>query len=513
MSGSIRAAIAAGNVNLAGAAAVEQMELSEGSKRELEAHAAIIAKYETQKRARTMIVPTAVEDVKAQLRSLGHPVTLFGEGPFDRRERLKEVLAQAELATEAASGSSSSSSFDSQQLQQEQQRMAKKEVIYTPASEELVAARKILSTFSFDRAHQRLHARRKVYTDSETRSAEDAQVAGLQSHCKELAINLSAAAEERPLVSVRFSPTGSLLATGSLGGSVKLWDPVRLEQCGNLRAHEERIMSLAWRPAEGGEFLASAGADGKCVLWDCRASSSSSSASSASDAMDVAADEAKEGSSSSGSGGRGRILHTLLGHRGAVADVDFHPSGRFVGTAGHDNTWRLWDVETAQELLLQDGHIKECSTISFQQDGALCLTGDAAGVILLWDLRSGQAVHVCQGHVKKISALTFNPNGFVAASSSVDNMIRIWDFRKKKCSHCIPAHANAISEVRYSASGEMLLSCSFDATIKVWSARDHRLVRTLAGHHGKVMSADWSSDERHIASAGYDRTLKLWSCP
>lgn len=36
--------------------------------------------YEAQQRARSVIVPTAIEDVKAQLRALGHPITLFGEG-------------------------------------------------------------------------------------------------------------------------------------------------------------------------------------------------------------------------------------------------------------------------------------------------------------------------------------------------------------------------------------------------------------------------------------------------
>jgi hypothetical protein len=39
-----------------------------------------VLQYEAQQRARSVIVPTAIEDVKAQLRALGHPVTLFGEG-------------------------------------------------------------------------------------------------------------------------------------------------------------------------------------------------------------------------------------------------------------------------------------------------------------------------------------------------------------------------------------------------------------------------------------------------
>jgi WD40 repeat protein len=58
-----------------------------------------------------------------------------------------------------------------------------------------------------------------------------------------------------------------------------------------------------------------------------------------------------------------------------------------------DYTWRLWDVETGSGLLIQDGHNKECSAISFQVDGSLAFTTDWAGVALAWDLRSGTCVN------------------------------------------------------------------------------------------------------------------------
>lgn len=408
----IQAAIVAGNVNIAGAMQTEEMDLSEGSKNELLQHSEIIRKYEAQKRARTMIVPTDVDDVKSRLRSLGHPITLFGEGHFDRRERLKEVLAQAEIDAEGDikdSGVLSSSIISTGNNGKPQQR---KEVVYTSALPEMIEARKELSEYSFQRAHDRLYGRKRLYEDNNMRGAEDAAVLDLYAHSKEVVMNSSAAAEERPLVSVRYSPLGNLIATGSLGCTVKLWDTAKLEDCGNLRGHEERIMSLAWHPKAGAQsdapaLLASASADGKCILWDCRESCNAVGNPSSSMVIE------NQGPSKGGS-----IVHTLVGHKGPVADCEFHPSGRYVGTAGHDNTWRLWDTETAQELLLQDGHIKECTTLAFQSDGSLCLTGDAAGVLLLWDLRSGKSIHVCQGHVKKIRYVRYYMNDVPAFIAS-----------------------------------------------------------------------------------------------
>lgn len=97
----IELGIRAGNINIAGRSRVEMMDLNQESLEAQIQHADTIRKFETQKRARSIVVPTSVEDVKQKLRELGQPITLFGEGPGDRRERLKEVIASFELEGES----------------------------------------------------------------------------------------------------------------------------------------------------------------------------------------------------------------------------------------------------------------------------------------------------------------------------------------------------------------------------------------------------------------------------
>ena len=65
----------------------------------------------------------------------------------------------------------------------------------------------------------------------------------------------------------------------------------------------------------------------------------------------------------------------MKGHADRVARVAFHPSGRYVASASFDTTWRLWDVATSKEILLQEGHSKEVFSVEFQNDGALCASG------------------------------------------------------------------------------------------------------------------------------------------
>ena len=52
-----------------------------------ERQAEVLADFERRKRARQIAVSTDDAEVKACLRALGEPITIFGEGPAERRER------------------------------------------------------------------------------------------------------------------------------------------------------------------------------------------------------------------------------------------------------------------------------------------------------------------------------------------------------------------------------------------------------------------------------------------
>lgn len=96
----IDAAIKKGNVNIASVMQVQVLDLNEESKESQLLHAETLKKFETKKRARTIIVPTSADEIKQKLRELGQAITLFGEGPADRRERLREVIAALNLNDE-----------------------------------------------------------------------------------------------------------------------------------------------------------------------------------------------------------------------------------------------------------------------------------------------------------------------------------------------------------------------------------------------------------------------------
>ncbi|GAA5907253.1 hypothetical protein JCM8208_006732 [Rhodotorula glutinis] len=513
--------------------------------------ARLLSELDRRQLARKIALPTNDGEVRARLRELDQPITLFGEGPADRRDRLRDLIAKARLERGEAMDVE-----EEEESESESEESEKEEEFYTEGPTALKAARRDIAEYSLPRARKRL-----------ARQRFDAGVplARLMDVRKAVFSNLSTftnlgsqIGDTRAVSAVRFSPDSKMLLTGSWTGQAKLWSVPSCKEVRVLRAHKERIGGVAWHPeatlsqSSSSVNFATSGADNDIKLWNLDDDTS---------------------------------MRTLSGHESRVCRVNFHPSGRYLGSASYDGTWRLWDVERGDELLLQEGHSKEVYAIAFQQDGALVASGGLDAIARVWDLRSGRTALVLSGHSRDILSIDFSPNGYQVATGSNDDTIRIWDLRMHQAIATIPGHKSAISDVKffqapaardaerypltetprafasmdefngvgvksegegegegevkgeeegsvkpetgdvYSAhdattqpdfptSGSFLVSSGFDGYVKVWSADDWQQVRAMANDQaGKVMSVDVSSDARFIAAGQYDKTFKLYSDP
>ena len=154
--------------------------------------------FDRKRRAAQLIVPTADRDVKAKLRSRGEPITLFGEGPSERRDRLRALLAEAAeaLGEDAAD-------VDMQDV--EEAPGDEQEEFYTQGTQSLLDARRNMAKYSLPRAKERVAFQRReatipLKTHVEFRNKIKDRLKGFELYGSQTA--------DRPVSIVRVSPNG-----------------------------------------------------------------------------------------------------------------------------------------------------------------------------------------------------------------------------------------------------------------------------------------------------------------
>uniref|UniRef100_A0A7S3DHD5 Pre-mRNA processing factor 4 (PRP4)-like domain-containing protein n=1 Tax=Palpitomonas bilix TaxID=652834 RepID=A0A7S3DHD5_9EUKA len=471
----------------------EFMPLTDSSGVSQQKHEALMTQLDAQKKAKTLQIPTEDKEVKYKLRAIGEPVCLFGEGPAERRDRLRFFLSNLD-EKEAIKVLTAKASVHEKVV-----TTSKREIFYTEGSKELKKIREWLITYSIPRSQYRLvhtQAKRKRDESDADREAEDAQDKYYEESDKALrdfGLVGTVRGDERPLSSVKYTPDGKHLLTSSWTGQAKVWEADTQKHVMTLRGHKDRCNDVIVTPNTAPKrMFATSSADKTVRLY----------------------------------GEDGVSVSTLEGHLARVNRLDFHPSGRLLASASHDASWKLWDVERGTELMDQEGHSRAVHDVKFDTDGGLAVSVGYDVYGRLWDLRTGSNIMVFDGHVKPVVSASFHPNGGYIITGSEDHTAKVWDLRKRRCMYTILAHSAMITNVSYFPSdpvwftkgevssdvfsSEFLLTSSIDGTCKVWSGRDFSHVKTLATPGEKIMSADVNTKLGQIATAHYDRNLRVW---
>ena len=80
-----------------------------------------------------------------------------------------------------------------------------------------------------------------------------------------------------------------------------------------------------------------------------------------------------------------RPIGVLVGHAGLVHAITFSPDGRRIATGGADQTIRIWDAETFEELTVLTGHRQYVWSLAFSPDGQTLVSGSGDSTVRLWD--------------------------------------------------------------------------------------------------------------------------------
>lgn len=271
---------------------------------------------------------------------------------------------------------------------------------------------------------------------------------------------------------VAFSPDGRLAVTMSESNLARIWDTTTGQPVTVLKdLNQDLVTTVAFDP-RGSRLMTTAHSQAQAQVWDTRS---------------------------------GRRLSTLTGVRSA----EWSPDGTKVVTASLDDTARIWNAETGQELRILAGHTGGLITATFSPDGQRVLTAALDGTVRVWDPQTGGELARRDLHTGAIFSTAFSPDGTRVVTAGEDRNAYLWEWATDHPPIMLAGHRREVVFARFSPDGQYVVTAG-DKTAHLWDADDGTGLATLRGHTDRVNAARFSPDSALLVTASSDGTARIW---
>ncbi len=212
----------------------------------------------------------------------------------------------------------------------------------------------------------------------------------------------------------------------------------------------------------------------------------------------------------------GTNIVNFRGHGGTVTCVAISPDERYAASGGYDETLRLWDAATGEQIaLLGTPHSGYVESVAFSPDGRYLASAGMDHQIKLWDVETGELIRTFEGHVEWVLSVRFSPDGTYLISGSDDYSIKIWETATtgllKSLYGFRGSNERAGELLDISPDGSRIIGVSTGNDFVQWNLESGDIMHTFSGHADRVTSVKFSQDGRYIASSGADRLVKIWT--
>ncbi|KAI9828771.1 MAG: hypothetical protein M1832_001876 [Thelocarpon impressellum] len=257
-----------------------------------------------------------------------------------------------------------------------------------------------------------------------------------------------------------FLPGDKIVAVGTKGGSLELFDVASSAMIETVQAHDGAVWTLHVHP--DGRSMVTGGADKQAKFWNFQVLQE-----------DIPGTKRTTP--------RLRLVHArTLKVTDDILSLRFSPDARLLALALLDNTVKVFFVDSLKLFLNLYGHKLPVLSMDISYDSKLIVTSSADKNVRIWGLDFGDCHKALFAHQDSIMQVTFVPhnhdgNGHHFFSASKDRVIKYWDGDKFEQIQKLEGHHGEIWALAISRTGSFLVSASHDKSIKVWSQTDEQI--------------------------------------
>lgn len=172
----------------------------------------------------------------------------------------------------------------------------------------------------------------------------------------------------------------------------------------------------------------------------------------------------------------------------------------------------VWDWRSESQVLKQQGHTFDVSSIHFSPDGTQLVTGADDTKVKIFSMTTGFCTMTFKDHLMPVTDVGFFPNGNAIVSASLDGTVRAFDLIRRRLFRTFTSPDPVqFSCLAIDPNGEFVAAGSQDSfQIFVWSIKTTKLLDILAAHEGPISAIAFNPIQPVLASSSWDGSVKIW---